>query len=117
MMREYDVRKKLVSLLNDDIEMEDFESWLVSQSWDMHKRSSMETQKFVSMIELLLAEFSNSHISQDALRKELEALVNSATIEARLSTGLSMRDWERPRATANSDLARPAVLASQPALA
>lgn len=76
MILEYDIRKKLIKLLTGDIDLDSFESWIVRNSWNMHRDSSKDSQALVAAVELSLAELSNAHISEEMLRSRLESLVN-----------------------------------------
>jgi hypothetical protein len=92
MILEYDVRKKLIKLLTGDIDLNDFETWLVRNSWNMHKDSSKDSQILVAAIELSLAELSSAHISEEVLRARFDVLVNQIHSGAR----------DLPRFAANS---------------
>lgn len=70
MINQHDIRRRLIELLDDETDLESFEDWLVSNSWDMHKESSADACQLVSDIELVLFEYSNAHLTEaDALRK------------------------------------------------
>jgi hypothetical protein len=71
MIAELEIRKRLIEFLSNPDSLDDFEDWLVSNSWNMHADSSEEAQKLVSEIELRLAEYSDDHIDFDTLRREL----------------------------------------------
>lgn len=71
MIGELEVRKELVKFLSNEISLDQFEDWLASKSWDMHKDSIASAQKLVSAIELRLAEYSSGHGELEALRAEL----------------------------------------------
>jgi len=53
MVNENDIRAKLLNL-ND---LDEFEDWLVQNSWNMHHDSSQAAQKLVGEIELLLLSY------------------------------------------------------------
>ncbi|MDO8434966.1 MAG: hypothetical protein Q7S58_21415 [Candidatus Binatus sp.] len=77
MITESQIRERLLAYLVRDITLNDFEDWLVSQSWDMHLDSDDAAQSLVGAIELRLAEYSDDHLDDDALERELKGLIAS----------------------------------------
>lgn len=75
MITESQIRDKLFDYLTREITLNDFEDWLVFQSWNMHQDSDDAAQRLVGAIELRLAEYSNDHLSDDALERELKGLL------------------------------------------
>jgi hypothetical protein len=70
------IRERLSHYLTRQITLNEFEDWLVAQSWNMHQDSDEEAQRLVGAIELRLAEYSNNHLSDAALRRELRGLTS-----------------------------------------
>lgn len=105
MIQENEVRQRLISLLNEDQSLDDFEDWLVAHSWNMHLDSTRETQHLVASIELSLAEYSNLHISEAAMREQLMLLLAQIPVRLMLGIGVAFADPSRPsRSMANSYL-------------
>jgi hypothetical protein len=77
MITESQIRQQLFAYLTRDITLNDFEDWLVSQSWNMHLDSDEAAQSLVGAIELRLAEYSDDHLGDDALERELKGLISS----------------------------------------
>jgi len=77
MIAENAVRDRLLRFLQNQLSLEAFEAWLVSESWDMHRDSSPSAQNLVVAIELLLAERSSSELSDARFRNELASLANN----------------------------------------
>jgi len=75
MITESQIRDKLFDYLTREITLNDFEDWLVFQSWNMHHDSDDAAQRLVGAIELRLAEYSDDHLSDDALERELKGLI------------------------------------------
>lgn len=84
---ELEVRRQLARHLSDAISLDEFEDWLVPRSWNFHKEASPSLQALVSEIELLLAEFSNGHRSEEELRRALLPLVTNYESDYRIDTG------------------------------
>jgi hypothetical protein len=80
MISESKIREKLGHYLRGDLPLDQFEDWLVQNSWDMHKDSDEPSQKLASAVELRLAEYSSGHLDEGALRDELRQLVNPALV-------------------------------------
>ena len=74
MIAEPEIRKNLIAFLVDRMSLQDFEDWLVSNSWNMHLDSSPNDQDLVSAIELALSEYSSGDRSYSDLRHELAAI-------------------------------------------
>ena len=79
MINENEIRQKLVEVVSKRLSLDDFEDWLVSDSWNMHLDSSRNAQELVWAIELALAEYSNGHLSSDALQEQLKTLFADST--------------------------------------
>jgi hypothetical protein len=75
MITETQIRDQLFSYLIRQITLNDFEDWLVQQSWNMHQDSDDAAQRLVGAIELRLAEYSDDHLTDDALERELKGLI------------------------------------------
>lgn len=81
MITEAQIRDRLFSYLTRQISLNEFEDWLVQQSWNMHQDSDDAAQRLVGAIELRLAEYSADHLTEDALERELKGLIaSSATV-------------------------------------
>jgi hypothetical protein len=78
MITEIQIRERLIDYLIRQITLNEFEDWLVQQSWNMHLDSDARAQHLVGMIELRLAEYSNGHLTDDALERELKGLVGTS---------------------------------------
>jgi hypothetical protein len=84
MITESQIRERLLAYLTRSSSLNEFEDWLVAASWNMHRDSDAAAQSLVGAIELRLAEYSNDHLDDDALERELKGLIAStvrATIE------------------------------------
>jgi hypothetical protein len=77
MIRESQVRDRLLEVLQGHLSLGEFESWLVRESWDMHRDSSPGSQDLVANIELLLAERSSRELGNAAFFNELVALASN----------------------------------------
>lgn len=70
------IREQLKALIENRIALDDFEDWIVGESWSMHSDSDAVAQSLVSAIELRLAEFSSGHLPADKLLMEFQSLVS-----------------------------------------
>ena len=75
MISEVEIRERLSSYLTREITLNEFEDWLVLQSWNMHRDSTAAAQRLVGAIELRFAEYSRNHLSDDALERELKGFI------------------------------------------
>jgi hypothetical protein len=77
MILESEIRNRLADVLDGDADLDDFEDWLVQNSWNMHLDSHHGAQELASSIELAFAEHSSSHISDHQLRSQLLSLLDN----------------------------------------
>jgi len=76
-----EIRKQLGHYLNSGISLEDFEDWFVAHSWNYNEASNLILLELVSEIELLLAEFSSGHWTEDDLKERLRPFITTFTID------------------------------------
>jgi hypothetical protein len=69
------IRDKLNQLVGGKIALDEFEDWIVAESWNMHQHSDPIAQAFVSAIELRLAEYSDGHLSISDMIDEFRLLL------------------------------------------
>ncbi len=79
MIHAYEVKQKLAMLASDTLRLDDFEDWIVRESWNMFKDSSPETIDLVSSIHLLFSERDEKIVNEADLREELAALLRTDT--------------------------------------
>ena len=97
-----DVKSKIAAVLRNEISIEDFSRWIMSNSWNMHQDSSAAAVDLVSNVHLLLAE-RNDASNDDEFRNELSALLDQPNV-IRISVAISVdRVWsiEPPVASAS----------------
>ena len=63
-------------LVVEKISLDQFEDWLVQESWDMHSDSSAVAQSLVASVELRLAEHSAGHLPLGQMLQEFRSLLN-----------------------------------------
>ena len=68
---EIEIREQIARFLAKEISLDTFEDWFAPRSWNFHQASSQVLREMVSEIELLLAEFSSGHLTEDDLRSRL----------------------------------------------
>jgi len=98
------VRAKIAAVLANEISVEDFARWIMSNSWNMHRDSSAESVELVSSIHLLLAERDESIYSDDDFRKEIRALLKPNGIRINVTISFDRVvpiDLDEPVASAN----------------
>jgi len=82
MITEAQIREQLIGYLARRITLNEFEDWLVQQSWNMHLDSDDAAQYLVGMLELRLAEYSDDHLTDEGLERELKGLISTSTVIA-----------------------------------
>ncbi len=91
MISEAQIREHLASYLAGSESLDDFEDWLVATSWNMHRDSSEIAQHLVNEIELRLSEYSDGHLSDRALRRELSEILNNKSVDIDVETTTRIR--------------------------
>lgn len=86
MVRESEVREKLLDVLHDELPLEEFAEWLASARRDMHLDSTAEAQDLVSSVSLLLYEHFEGHLSEARVLDELMSLVSQALVTIELAS-------------------------------
>lgn len=72
-----EIRARLETLLGPVYDLESFDNWLVSRSWNMHRTSGPEARALVGRIQLALAEYDDDVLTDAELRAELTAACKS----------------------------------------
>ncbi|MGH9358905.1 MAG: hypothetical protein ACRD1O_07005 [Terriglobia bacterium] len=76
MVSEFEIREWLSRLVAQEITLDVFEDWFVSNTWNIHRQGGDEAQKLAYAVELRLAEHSSGHLNSNGLRRELEPFVS-----------------------------------------
>jgi hypothetical protein len=88
MIRDNEIRQKANAYLRNELALDDFEDWLVSASWNMHKDSSRTAIDLASEIDsALMAYSSSSQMTEDDFRARLSSALRTAAM-----TPVSMDD-------------------------
>lgn len=80
MIRESEVRQKLVEVVGGKLSLNQFSSWLGRTSWNMHRDSTDAARELVEEVELALAEYSNGDRSYESLRSEFVRVASHALV-------------------------------------
>lgn len=76
MLSANDVLAHLADYVLGNANLDEFEDWLVSNSWNVHQASSENVQRLVFEIESRLSEHSGGYVEEDVLRRALARLAN-----------------------------------------
>jgi hypothetical protein len=104
MLAHDELRNQLVRFLGNEMSLDDFEDWFVEKSWNAQKDSDLLAQRLAYAIELRLAEYSNDHLSESELRRELLelskqhmlTLFQSPSLQSGSSTDFTVNQWQVP---------------------
>jgi len=90
------IRDKVISYLSGEISLDELEDWVVTRTWDVDKTGDWEGADLAHGIELLLAEYTNGHRSEEELREQFHAMLSTIHVstggspyEPRIITGTS----------------------------
>jgi hypothetical protein len=73
------IRERLIDYLAGNLSFEQFEDWLLDQSWDMHLASPLDAQEMVLDIKEIIYQYLDRYIDEDVLKQRLYPLVASAS--------------------------------------
>jgi hypothetical protein len=71
------VRQQIQRYVENSVSLDDFEDWVVSSSWNMHKAedADKEAERLVAAVELRLAEHSSGHLDESDLKREFQVIL------------------------------------------
>jgi hypothetical protein len=67
-------------LLDERIDLDSFEDWLVQNTWNIHLSRSAAAEDLTFAVEELLSEHSSGHLDERELRRELSRLLHRDTV-------------------------------------
>jgi hypothetical protein len=77
MIRESDILQRLSQLSQHQLSLADFERWIGSASWNMHKDSEPVARELASQILFLLSQYGDGDLSEAQLLTELDKESNA----------------------------------------
>lgn len=80
---ELQIRRKLADYLARQLSLRSLESWLLGSTWDLEETQEPVAARLAQAIDLRLIERSNGHWTEDELRSQLGALLDSYLPESR----------------------------------
>ncbi len=78
------IRNELAISLAGILPLDEFEDWLVQNTWNIRNTGSKAAEVLTFAIEELLSEYTSAHISEDKLREELELVLHAETKSAEI---------------------------------
>jgi hypothetical protein len=72
-----EIRDHLEKLLSGEVSLDDFESWFVPYTWNIHKHGNAEAQQLVYAIEHRLSEFNDDC---EDLRRSLADILSAQPV-------------------------------------
>lgn len=93
-MLDIEIRQKVAEYLNLRVTLRDFHRWFIPATWDVDQCGDHEARELAHTIDLLLAEYTNGHLSEDHLRREMRPLVEDYSVSVSFGTascGVSQR--------------------------
>ena len=85
MLRESEVREKLVDVLQGDLSLEDLSDWLSSARRNMHLDSLPAAQELAGSVSLVLYEFFEGYLSESEALSDLRGFVNDVLVSIELT--------------------------------
>ena len=66
-----EIRRQLEEFLAHHIDADEFEDWIVQNTWNIHEQGNESLQNLAYAVDALLAEYSSGQIDEPALRRKL----------------------------------------------
>lgn len=74
------IRERIAQFLDGQIDLENFEDWIIQNTWNIHLSGSVAAESLTFAIEESLSEYSSNHINESELRGELLDILDSGNI-------------------------------------
>ena len=87
MVSSNEVRNRLADAIEGQLSFDEFEDWLVQDSWNVHQSKDFDLQRLVFAIELPLAERSSGHLDDEGLLRELRAVLSVVPVNLETEAG------------------------------
>jgi hypothetical protein len=84
MIIELELRQEIARALKGEVSLNDFYSWLMARSWNMHKNSESSAVELAGDVEEIFFERADGRLDDRAVRHALSLLLNNVVIEAAL---------------------------------
>ena len=75
MVSESEIRNRLADLIHGDLDLNAFANWFAEETWNIHLGGDNRAQELAYSIELLLAEHSSGHLTENDLRDEIRPII------------------------------------------
>ena len=99
MIREAEVRQKMIDVLQDTLPLEDFSDWLGENRRNMHRDNSGDAQALVGAVSLLLYECFDDYRSEESLREDMLHLLSNVTSSVEVAPHVRVLCAQRATAT------------------
>ncbi|MEX1253550.1 MAG: hypothetical protein WEE64_04340 [Dehalococcoidia bacterium] len=86
-MLESEIREQIARYHCREISLAEFEHWFAPRAWGADREGDRAALDLVGQIELLLAEFSSRHRSEDEVRRRLQSIAENYTVRLNAVTG------------------------------
>jgi hypothetical protein len=73
------IRDILSQLLDNKVDLDAFEDWLIQNTWNIHQSGSTAAEALTFAIEESLSEYSSGHLGEKELRNELSQVLHADT--------------------------------------
>jgi hypothetical protein len=109
-MLDTQIRSQIAKYIEGAITLDTFQKWFIPIAWEIEQPEvSIDTVDLVNKIELVLAEYTSEHVTEDELRDELRLFVRRRQV-ASASTGTTQSySYSTPTPSGLSGLIIPVV--------
>ena len=98
--------EKIAQMLGGEIDLELFEDWIATETWNIHLGNDFEAQRLAFALELRLSEYSSGHLSAPELLQQIKG-IDDEPVSIPISSGMA-------EANVNSNMVICAVSVIQP---
>ncbi len=79
------IRDELIKYLAHQQTLDDFNDWLLANTWDVPPNDPSGVRRVFGLIELAVAEHSAGHLSTDSLHQQLISLLGNYEVQFRVA--------------------------------
>ena len=79
-MSNFQIREQMAEFINKRLSLQEFEEWLVRNTWNVHSFESQAAEDLAADVEELLARYSSAHLSLSDIRENFATLLHANNV-------------------------------------
>jgi len=88
MINQLDIRRKMLGYISGNLDVDQFEDWVVQNTWNVHVWGDSETVDLAHELDAKLAEYSSDLITESMLQKDLSMIARTYHLSLGIGDGV-----------------------------